>query len=387
MQFKGERLKHFLFASSALVASGSAYLLNLSLIYILDSKVEYSHFLSLNSWAVYLSTFSYLLILDLYLGPNRDQYQLEALLGLSGLCIVSFVGLLLLMTMVSGSTKLFAITIGTFGFSLFKLACQYFIYSKKIAPVAWLRYLRSGLILLAIGLLFACREKITLSGATQVLLQGTLCLVALSLVWPLYGLFKQTGLKEVRQVLRFDGWRLFKRNASLLVDTIHMPLFYLFVSGYSAELPALFIYALGILLPGGYVVSTLLREQVLVRDGLIEKMLRSRLGIPMLTCYGLIICMASIFALLKSDYALIGLILLLTGLISLSGAIGTVLYRRGLENFDLGINLIISSLLVVLYFYSQQSETLWVVNLSLLCLLFKFCAQLLVAFMSTRISD
>lgn len=377
-------MKHYFLASSALVASGSAYLLNISLIYILSDSEAYAHFLSLNSWAVFLASVAYLLILDLHLGPNRAHYRLDDLMGISGLAILVSVTLIGLVAVMRESRDFWAVTVAMLGFSTFKLASQYFIYFKKIVAVTVLRYVRAALILSVVGLMFAIDERLLPSAGMQVALQGVICIVTLIFAQALFGVFRRVNPAQVAHILRLDGRRLLTRLVAFLVDTIHMPIFYYLLSRFSPDLPGWFIYALGVILPAAYVISALLREQVLIRDDLVESVLRSRLGAWLMFVYGLGLFGALSLYLSAQIGALAGLGGLLAGLITFSGAIGTVLYRHGLEALDLGLNLCVFGLLALLFLQSGAPGALHVVKLAILFLAFKYTAQMGIAFVALR---
>lgn len=379
--------KSYFFAFSPVIASASSYLLNVSLIYILNDPTEYARFLSLNSWAVYLGAVAYLLILDLHLGPNRAHYVLEELLSISALAIVLSVSLIGLAAVLSGSRDLLVLVVAVLGFSSFRLSGQYFIFSKHLVGVSTIRYLRAGLILVAILLMIYLRDQVPFSAASQVLLQGAICVVTLVLAQLLFRIVKRTNLAAFRKVIRLDLHRLLTRVFGLLIDTVHIPIFYYLLKNFSNDVPAAFIYALGVVIPAAYVVSTLVREQVLIRDELVEKVMRSRTGPRLVVFYVGALFAGLVLSVWSSTIALFGLAGAVATLVTLAGAVGTVLYRRGLETVDLALDISVFAMLAIIFFLSDTFGATLTIKLAMLCLVFKYVAQMGIAFTSVRFSE
>ncbi len=374
--------KQFIFASSPVVASASSYLLNIALIYILNDPAEYAQFLSFNSFAVYLAAVAYFLIIELYIGPNRALYVLEELFSLSviammiSVCVISGVGIFI------ASTNVLLLTVAVFGFSLYRLTGQYLILSKDRLGVSRMRYIRAGLIVSAVLVLVALRDTVTLTGKAQVALQGVMCFLALVLTRFPIRKFKRIEVSKIFIIMRLDGRRLSKRLIGLLIDTAHIPLFLYLLKDVSHDLPNTYIYALGLFLPAAYVVSSLLREQALVHDELVEKCLSYRIRPYFLMVYASALLLGIVMTFFPQDISLFILGGLVVSKVAFGGAIGIVLYHKGLEFSDLILDLVILITLTLVVLQRDALGAVLVIKLAMLCLVFKYAGQMCIVLKS-----
>ena len=334
------------FGFSPIAASGSAYALNLSLILLLDDQAQYAQYLSLNAWAIYISTFCYLLIIDLWLSPNRAAYLLQDLMSLSIAVLIIFAILFAGSTFYAGA--LVPVFVGALGFSSFKLLTQYFVYRRDLAGVAGLRYGRAFCIAIVVAALFLLEDEISYTGSSQVVLQGVICIFLALLLSPRVSRLSMPTATMVRQLVMLDGMCLLKRNASFLVDMIHMPIFYLIIAKLAEPTSAAVIYSVGILVPAAYVVSVILREQALIRDDIMCRMLDGEYRRLLILVYLLAMAFAILLSMLHPEKIDFYLLLVLALMICFSGAVGAVMFRLGMEKRDLLINLTVAALMVTL---------------------------------------
>ena len=263
------KFSSLLYPLSAIISSGFSYLLNLALISILDDKNEYSQYLFLNSWSMYFSSFSFFLIIDLFLSPNGKKYNINSLLNISLFLILLNIFILIILFYLFDVHQFLYIIIPIFGFSLFKLITQYFIYNKNKIKVIKLRFSRAFLISIII-FYFVFLNSSNISAYYHVNIQGLICILIFLFFYSFSSLSLKRLYAEIQIIFHNDIKRIFKRVLSLLIDTIHMPIFYSLLSTYSNQINERFIYLIGILFPASYVISIIIKEQILINKNFIS---------------------------------------------------------------------------------------------------------------------
>ena len=99
------------------------------------------------------------------------------------------------------------------------------------------------------------------------LIQGFICAIVsfvLIFIFKINIEFKKDEFIEIYKVFKS---RIVKRNISMVFDMVHIPLMYHIISENSEYLSSSFIYALGLILPMAYVISVILKEQMITKLG------------------------------------------------------------------------------------------------------------------------
>ena len=374
-----KNLPRIILGSSSVVASISSYALSVSLIYLFQDDVQYASYLSLNSWANYLSTFSYFSILELSISPASESYHPLNLLKLSLLFLVLFISITLLVLAASHRT-IGVLPLAVFSFSLYRLTSNYLLYIGATTSIIILRYSRSFLILLAVGLSFSPYFSLQ-HYTSQVALQSLICLFLLPV--PLFKAFSNRPLyhRDLLKPFNHDLPRLFKRNISLAIDTLHTPLLLTILSSSAPTISPVITYTIGLILPASSLASVILRERFLIKysstiDNIItskfKHLYRAYLAALTLSCV-LPLFLGSLIPLLLQLF-------LLVPLISFSGVTGLLFGRLGLEVADIKINIAVTSLLLLLILLSTITSSYIMLPFAISCVSFKYIFQYLIVF-------
>ena len=323
----------YIFMLSSLVASGASYLLNFTLIFLLEDKTQYAEYLSLNSWAIYLSTFIYLSIIDLHISPEGENVDMSYLFGMSTFVMIAVSLFLCALYAIGGHEFVhFSVIFTAICYALVKLLTQYFLYCSQIGGVVGLRYGRSLLIGIVIISLYLVKEyyQIVINATNQVLIQGFICAIVsfvLIFIFKINIEFKKDEFIEIYEVFKS---RIVKRNISMVFDMVHIPLMYHIISENSEYLSSSFIYALGLILPMAYVISVILKEQMITKLGKNGYHLISMMSKFLLAFISISYSMIAV-QYLFGDLYLVASLFFLGCLISFSGCVGLSIYKKGLE--------------------------------------------------------
>ncbi|NIH03333.1 hypothetical protein [Providencia rettgeri] len=371
----------YIFMFSSIFASGSSYLLNVTLIFLLNDKSQYVNYLSINSWSIYLSTFIYLSIIDLYISPERNLILLSELLNTSfyTLCFFSFIFLALFFSFEQEYISLAIITTAI-SYSFIKLLTQYLLFDKKTEGVALIRYFRSLLIIISIIILYylSTSEGIKLNSEIQLYIQGIICAIVIFFVIIVFNVKFKLDVKEMYKIYSIFKFRIAKRNLSLIFSMIHMPILYHIINKYNFIMSPKFIYSVGLILPMAYVLSLIIKEQVIIKldsigFNIIDKIAKSILFLLMVSFSILILTFG------KNDYHQFISLITLGILISFSGCIGLNISNKGLEKYDLTVNIVVMILLLLISNLKIIDSPSIIIFLSILTISLKFIAQLLLA--------
>ncbi|WP_217515852.1 hypothetical protein [Vibrio metschnikovii] len=341
----------YAFMFSSIIASGVSYLLNVTLIFLLDDKAQYANYLSINSWAVYFSTFAYFSIIELYISPEGKSVKLVSLLNvaLTTLFLSSLFAVLIYLFIGHEYFSLSVIIAAVF-YAFVKLLTQYMLFTRQTDGVVFLRCARSLLICVAIFLLYAMKEflGVIIGAEGQLYIQGGICLLVVISILYTFRISFSYRKEEVIEIYSKFKARIAKRNFSMLFDMIHMPILYHLISLNSKIMSAGFIYAVGLILPISYVLSVIIKEQVLIRLDSIGYSIVTKVAKAILMLVALLATIVVLVMRYGEVYQIVSLCLL-GSLIIFSGCIGLNIYKKGLEKYDLYTNIIVMILLLVIY--------------------------------------
>ncbi|MUK38117.1 hypothetical protein GNP82_11195 [Aliivibrio fischeri] len=362
---------------SSIVASGVSYLLNVTLIFLLDDKAQYANYLSINSWAVYFSTFSYLSIIDLYISPESKEVELSSLLNVSLSTLFSSSLFLLLVYLLIGYEYFsLSVIIAAIFYAFVKLLTQYMLFTKQIDGVVVLRYGRSFFIGIVIVSLYAMKELlgVTINSEGQLYIQGGICFLLILTTLYTFKINFSYRKEEVIEIYSRFKMRIVKRNVSMIFDMIHMPILYHLISLNSKNMGAGFIYAIGLILPMSYVLSVIIKEQVLIRLDSIGYYLVTKIAKAILMLVAVLATLVVLTMHYIDVYQIISLCILGV-LIIFSGCVGLNIYKKGLEKYDLYTNIIVMVLLLIIYNMSFSNAPQWKVFLAVNAVSLKFIIQ------------
>lgn len=371
----------YVFMLSSLVASGASYFLNVTLIFLLEDKSQYADYLSINSWAIYFSTFFYLSIIELYVSPEGKNVKISSLLNSSFFTLISFAAFFILLYFFVGHDYIsFSVLFAAIFYAFIKLITQFFIFSSKTEGVVLLRYGRSLLIGFSILILYILKENtgLILDAKGQLYVQGIICCLISIIVVFCFNMkfnFDKTEVSDVYYIFRY---RIAKRNFSMLFDMIHMPIMYYIISENSQFLNSSFVYTLGLVLPMAYVISVILKEQLMIKIDSNGFNLATNISRWMLFVVTLSYISISILYVQGEGYQILSLLLLGT-LISFSGCIGLNIYRKGLEKYDLITNIVVMLFLLSLFWLDIIESPQNQVFLSVIFVSLKFTVQILLS--------
>ncbi len=371
----------YVFMLSSLIASGASYFLNVTLIFLLEDKSQYADYLSINSWAIYFSTFFYLSIIELYVSPEGKSFEISSLLNSSFFTLISCsVFFIFLYFFVGYNYISFSVLFTAIFYALIKLITQYFIFSSKTEGVVLLRYGRSLLIGFSILILYLLKENygVILDAKGQLYVQGIICCFISIIVVFFFNIKFTFNKTEVSDVLYIFRYRIAKRNFSMLFDMIHMPIMYYIISDNSQFLNSSFVYTLGLVLPMAYVISVILKEQLMIKIDSNGFNLATNISKWMLFVVTLSYISISILYVQGEGYQIFSLLLLGT-LISFSGCIGLNIYRKGLEKYDLITNIVVMLLLLSVFWLGIIESPQNQVFLSVIFVSLKFTVQILLS--------
>lgn len=387
---KGKYLQR-LFSLSPVLAALASYYINLLAAVGLKSAVDYSHYLSLQSWAVYFGSISALCLVDMKLSPNGHRYSAFRLFGLA--TVASILGMIGLALAFGATGSVVLLVVGVTGFFYASVRNLMMVALMKGIPTVpiGLRFTRAGLLLVLGGLLST--GQLGHSNPLHFMgVQAIAAAVAIALYAPRIPIaaFRRVGA-TVLQIWMLDRGRWFRRNLSYLVDMAHMPLFYQAIA-MVAMMPdyKMIIYVAGLLLPMAAVFNEMIGERFRLRFGLTDlDGLRNwfspyaRIGRAVLFLYlalytsGLLIAAAAFSDMFPDDVALMACLLIQISLICSTSTFGAIISRAGQEKLDLAINLIVL-LMQFGIMYSEVPSTTIVICVSL-AISTKYVAQLLIA--------
>ncbi|WP_432453558.1 hypothetical protein ACRRS0_21470 [Agarivorans sp. QJM3NY_29] len=371
----------YVFMLSSVVASGTSYFLNITLILLLADKSQYANYLSLNAWAIYLSTFIYLSIMELYISPEGKSVDISKLFNTSFFTLVALSFIIIFLYFLAGSNYLsFSIITTSIFYAFIKLLAQYFLFRKQTEGVVFLRYGRSLLIIIMVFILYLVKNigEVIVTSEDQLYIQGGICALVICFAIFIFNIkfyFNEGSFFEIYR--NFKG-RIVKRNFSMLFDMIHMPILYHVISHNSNLMNATFIYAVGVVLPLAYVVSVILKEQVIVK--LNGGKLSSVDRISKMMIFVVLFFYVFIMAIHSYDeYYQLTFLILLGSLITFSGCVGLNIYRKGLEKYDLANNLFVMVFLLLISNSWIDISPQMQVILSIFIVSLKFTVQLLLS--------
>jgi hypothetical protein len=388
-----------LFSLSPALAALASYYINLLAAFGLKSTVDYSYYLSLQSWTVYFASVSALCLVDMKLSPNGHHYSAFRLFGLA--TVASILGATGLALAFAATGSIAFLVVGITGFfyaTMRNLMMVTLIKGIPSVPIG-LRLTRAGLLLVLGGLLYS-----GLLGHLNPLHFLGVQAIAAAVAIAIYALripalaFHRLGAM-VSQVWKLDSGRWVRRNLSYLVDMVHTPLFTRrwpwsrFCPDYK-----MVIYVSGLVLPMAAVINEVIGERFRLRLGLADlDGLRNRFapyawfGRAMLFFYlalyisVLLVVVAASSDLFPVDVALSACLLIQTFLVCSSSTFSAIISRAGQEKLDLTINLIVLLLQFGIMFSNAPSSI--IVMCVSLAISTKYIAQLLIASVSILNND
>lgn len=164
----------------------------------------------------------------------------------------------------------------------------------------------------------------------------------------------------------------------MIFDMIHMPIMYYIISDNSQFLNSSFVYTLGLVLPMAYVISVILKEQLMIKIDSNGFNLATNISKWMLFVVTLSYISISILYVQGEGYQIFSLLLLGT-LISFSGCIGLNIYRKGLEKYDLITNIVVMLFLLSVFWLGIIESPQNQVFLSVIFVSLKFTVQILLS--------
>ena len=388
------RLVVWLLSFSPAMAGLASYGINLLAAISLNSVVDYSLYLSLQSWAVYFGAVSALGLVDMKLSPNGRCYSAFQLFGLS--IITSLLGAicLALVSAVTGSITSLVVGITGFIYAAYQSLMMASLMVKISTVPVILRFARAVLLLVLGGALMTGvtgqSSPLYFMGAQA--LAAAIAISSFSMKLPAvpFSLISAT----MRKIWMLDRGRWVKRNLSYIIDMAHYPLFYT-AFGMIAEISEpehrKTIYIAGLLVPVAAILNQMISERLRLNFGLTGLSgLRSRfatysrIGHTLLIVYLIIyvstlfLCGASLMAIISHQLVLAILLFVHALFILHSSTCGVIMSHAGLERLDLTINSFVLFMLVVFIYGLEFGAT----SLQFVVMLIssKYMAQLLIAY-------
>lgn len=375
-----------------MLAGLASYSINLLAAIGLESAVDYSQYLSMQSWAVYFGSISALSLMDMKLSPNGHRYSVFRLFGLATVAGLLGVTGLALAFSVTGSIVLLVVGITGFFYATHQnLMMAALVIRIPTVPIV-LRITRAGLLLVLGGLVSAGilgqPDPLHFMGVQAAATAVAIALFARRLPVAAF----RRMVTTVQQIWKLDRVRWVRRNLSYIVDMLHTPLFYTAI-GLISMVPEYkkIIYAAGLLLPAIAILNQMIGERLRLRFGLTDlDDLRHRFSqiarigravtLLYLALYASVLLMvaAALSDVFSDSVALIACLLMQIVFFCSSSTSGVVISRAGQEVLDLTINLIVL-LLMLFILHSKLSSAFIVICLSL-TISAKYMAQLLIAY-------
>ncbi len=348
---------------SPIIAASAAYGINMMAVGSLNTAVEYSIYIKLQSWAVYFGSISGLCIVDLKLSPNGKLYKSFNLLGIAIIATLIIFFLFFILGIILSETQILLVSITGASYSIFRSLLMVGLFLKiPIIPIL-MRCIRAFLLIFLACILIAVLNKTY--PFQFILCQSISALMPFLLYLPRIVKICFKSLKNTMlNIIQYDLIRIIRRNISYLIDMIHAPLFYTLIAGISAiKEYYLFIYLFGLLLPASFLLNQIIAERIRFRFGLTN--LNSiiininRINKYIIICimtyralYSLLIicCIGSYLGIINFNIGMVISIMIQISFICTSSLSSLIISKLGIELIDISINLTITLLLITVWY-------------------------------------
>lgn len=355
----------------------SLYLLNIVLIKTMANKVEYAGYISLNSWAQFVTNFSYFQIVDLVISPKGSNFKIDLLKNISILFIYVTLLISVIISLIDTNADIFFISIACFGYSIYILYSKYFIYSKNIDNLFKVRLIRSFLIILLCFLFYIISNIFLINKFYALLGNSIFTLVSIILVYKNSLLLNMKEVFKGITILKKEKIRIIDRNLTSIIEMISYPLFYQILSKTSSSLDNYIVYTIGMIYPFINIISIIIKEQVLFyKENFI---LNTKKHKKLISIFLIVFFAVTInFLLISNNNEIITLfiffVLSLLTILS-SSIISIIISLKGLEKKDLLICFFTSVTLLILGNFLGEINSVLLINLSMIILITKFFLQ------------